>query len=164
MSMQPPYKLTIKTILPKTAIEGEIFKVTYVIMNISKTIFPGGDIYVIVSWPSIGPSMLVTHPIKIKALKPGEQFQLSREEKPATSGMTIFTHPNVPFLARNGVPIELYLEDGRKLVAGQLIGGVRARSHEEISQARAVWIAAVSLVVLLIFQVIDWLIRRYWGL
>jgi len=76
--------------------------------------------------------------------------------------MTIFTHPEATFKAKDGVPTELYLPDGRQLAWNQLIGAVRARSPEEISQAIAVWVAATSLLVLIMFQIVDWLIRFYW--
>jgi len=161
MSTPSSYKLSIEIILPKTLVEGNIFKVTYRVRNISGVLFPGGVVAVLVSWPNIGPSLLVNHPIPIKSLQPDEQLEFSKDEKAATSGMTIFTHPGATFKANDGVPIELYLVDGRKLVPGQLIGGTRARSHEEVSQAQAVWIAALALVALVIFQIIDWLLRYY---
>jgi len=160
MSTPFTYRLSIEAILPKVIEEGKVFKVTYRVRNISESTFPGGQIFVVLSW--LTTSLFVTHPISIRQLQPNEPFEFSYDEKPATSGLTIVTHPGATFKANNEVPIELYLPDGRKLIGGQVIGGVRARSPEEVSEARAVWVAAGSLVVLIVFQIVDWLIRFYW--
>lgn len=163
MSRQTLYKLSIGASLPKKAVEGEIFKITYRIKNIDAKVFPGGTIHVTVSWPNIGNALLVGHPIQIKKLQPNETAEQTYTEKPATTGMTIFSSSADTFKASDGGTIELWLVDGRKLRKGQLIAGVRARSYEEISQARAVWIAVGSLFILIAFQIIDWLIRYQWG-
>lgn len=159
MSRPASYELSIEVVLPKTVIEGKSFKVSYRIKNVSSTSFPGGLIFVRVFWPVLGPTLFVNHPIPIGPLEPNEVFELSYEETPAASGMMVFTPTEDTFMSGNRVPIELRLANGNRLMAGVPIGGVRARSPEEVSEARAVRIAAGSLVILMIFQIMDWLIR-----
>jgi len=165
MSSQATYELSIRTVTPKTVVEGEPFKVTYHIRNIGKNVFPGGTISVSVSWANLGQNPFVIHHISIGALQPGGSFSHSVIETPLATGYTMF----IPILAPNQnfvqIPrgrILLYLEDGRPLTPSMLCGAVRAKSHEEINEFRAVRIALIALFLVVIFQAIDWILRYYY--
>jgi hypothetical protein len=149
-----PYRLSISIKLPKIATEGEAFALTYEVKNTGGSNFPGGALNVIMSWPAIGSTMFVGHPLTVEPLGPDEVW-ISHEfrEIPIVTGYTVFTPANIPFRANDGRAIELYLADGATLSLNRPIGAIRARSHEEISQKQAVQIAVVSLVVVAIFEV-----------
>jgi len=109
---------------------------------------------VIMSWPAIGSTMFVGHPLTVEPPSPGEVWT-SHEfgETPIVPGYTVFVPANIPFRANDGRAIELYLADAVTLSQNRPIGAIRARSHEEISQKQAVQIAAVSLVVVAVFEI-----------
>ena len=65
--------------------------------------------------------------------------------------------PYIPPRAR-----ELHHPDDRILIPGQIFYTVRVKSLEEISRFNAYWVAAISLLILIAFQIIDWLIRKFW--
>lgn len=70
--------------------------------------------------------------------------------------------PNQNFVQIPRGKVFLFLEDGRPLVQNMLFGAVRAKSHEEISQGREVLIALVALILIVIFQIFDWVLRYYY--
>jgi len=150
----PPYRLSISLRLPKIATEGEAFALTYEVKNIGNSNFPGGALNVIMSWPAIGPTMFVGHPLNVGPLSSGQVWTSHRFiETPIVAGYTVFVPANIPFRANDGRAIELYLADGVTLSQNRPIGAIRARSHEEISQKQAVQIAIVSLVVVAVFEI-----------
>jgi hypothetical protein len=161
------HKLSIRAITPKLATEGEEFAVTYVVKNIGSTIFHGGNLLIQLTWPSI-PGTIVTDPITIySSIFSGSEFSsLEQKHTPLTAGYTFFTVNNAT--AIDGEPVEVFLPDGHRLWptllpnANQLFHAVRARSHEEISQRNTVWIAIISLAIIAVFQVLDWLFRFLW--
>lgn len=149
-----PYRLSISMKLPRIATEGETFTLTYEVKNIGGSRFPGGALNVIMSWPAIGPTMFVGHPLTVGPLAPNELWSSHEfRETPIVTGYTVFTQANAPFKAVDGRVIELYLEDNATLSQNRPIGAIRARSHEEISQKQAVQIAIVSLVVVAVFEI-----------
>jgi hypothetical protein len=149
-----PYRLSISMHLPKIATEGEPFQLTYEVKNIDNVVFPGGGINVIMYWPTIGNMMIVGHPLTVPTLAPGASWVSHKfTEKPLVSGYTVFVPNNIPFVASDGKPIELYLSDGVTLSQNRPIDAVRAKTHEEISQKQSVQVALVSLVFVAIFEV-----------
>jgi len=66
MSKQKVYKLSIEVLLPQKVVEDKVFKVIYRIRNIDTKSFPGGVIHITVSWPNIGPALIVGHPIPVE--------------------------------------------------------------------------------------------------
>jgi hypothetical protein len=161
------HKLSIRAITPKLATEGEEFTVTYIVKNIGSTIFPGGNLLIQLTWPAIQ-GTIVTDPIAINTpLSLGSEFSSNKQKHtPLTAGYTFFTVINAT--ATDGKPLEVCLPDGRQLWptlvsnANQLFHAVRARTHEEISQRKAVWIAIISLAIIAVFQILDWLFRFLW--
>lgn len=149
-----PHRLNINIRLPEKATEGETFTLTYEVKNTGGSNFPGGAINVMMSWPAIGSTILVGHPLTVGPLALGEVWKSHEfREKPIVAGYTVFTPANIPFRANDGRDIELYLADEVTLSQNRPIGALRARSHEEISQKQAVQIAIVSLVVVAIFEI-----------
>jgi len=161
------YHLSIRAETPKTVIEGEPFKVTYHIKNIGENIFPGGEIYIRLDFVKLESEL--HHSIKITStLKPNEEFKISIEETPLASGYIIFLPPlplatssSGDFFIIEGGRVFFYREDGRPIIEGMMFGSVRARSHEEIGQAKEVRYALVALFLIVIFQVVDWILRYY---
>jgi len=111
------------------------------------------------SWPSLGGDYLVIKDPSIGPLQPNQSSETDFQETPATAGLTIFTLAHSPINAEDGQHINLFLPDGRRITGNTVIGGVRARSREEIRQSISIWIAAVSLIILVAFQIGDWLFR-----
>lgn len=158
MSAQITHRLSIETILPKKLVEGESCTIMHRIRNIGTIPFVGGTVVVRMSWPSLGGAMYVNHPLVVsKTLQPQESVDIRMVDTPATSGMTIFTL--VIAQANDANPIEMFLPNGNLVGGGMVIGGGRARGQEEISQIQSVQVTAVSLVILVVFQIVDWAIR-----
>jgi hypothetical protein len=160
MSGQQIYKLSIEAVLPDKVVEDKTFTVTYKIKNTGINVFPGGNIAVLVNLPdNVG---AVSHPISVGPLQPNGTMEKSYNDMRAIAGCSTYISADDTFQANNGGTIELYLLDGRRLRKGQLFAFQRARTNEEVSQARSVKVAAYSLVILIIIQVADWFIRYYW--
>lgn len=142
MSAQVDYHLSIRVETPKTAIEGEPFKVTYHILNIGENVFPGGQITVRVTFSQLGgiSGTFANYPIQIESLQPNEEFTFHPKEDvtPLASGYTMFQVDINPqgFVQIEGGRVFLHLEDRRPLDQRMIFGSVRARSPEEISQAK----------------------------
>jgi hypothetical protein len=145
--------------LPKIATEGEAFALTYEVRNIGGSPFPGGILNVIMSWPAIGSTMFVGHPLTVEPLAPNKVWTSHEfRETPIITGYTVFVPADTTFRANDSRSIDLYLADGVTPSRNRPIGAVRARSHEEISQKQAVQIAIVSLVVVAIFEIANLLV------
>jgi hypothetical protein len=164
----PKHKLSIRaTTTPKIATEGEEFSVTYTVKNIGSVPFPGGNLIIQLTWP-LSSKIVVNHPVAIAGpLSPSsEKTSTEQKETPLTAGYTMFFVANAN--ANDGKPVEVYLPDGRRLWppltpnVARPFHAVRARTHEEISQRNAVWIAVISLAIIAVFQVLDWLFRLFW--
>ncbi len=183
MSGGTPYGLSIEIIFPTEVIENSIFKVTYKIKNIDKVTFPGGTVG-IKSYVHLngGKVLLVNHSIQIGKLEPNGIHEESYNDIRAIAGITVFLLSEETFRANDGWGIEMYLPDRRRIVAGQLIGFLRAKSREEMNNAKAMRISAksmkssakamkisakamkigaASLVALVVIQIVDWAIRYY---
>jgi hypothetical protein len=164
MSNQP-YTLSIEAITPKEVKYRELIPIKYVVKNIGNTTFPGGMIIVQINFAGI--SSVVTQVIDInQSIAAGGEFTNKQEQTALSIGYVSFT---VVAVASRGTTqprnIEIYLPDGRRLyppqmqTAAQLFHAVPAVSQEEISEKRGVWIAAISLLILIGFQILDWIFQ-----
>ena len=73
-------------------------------------------------------------------------------------------------VASDGNKVEVYNAGGVRLWPYQIRQGkfliqplfaVRARTHEEIASRKEVQVAVASLVVLIAFQIVDWMLRIF---
>jgi hypothetical protein len=166
------YRISLGISTPRVVTEGETFDIIYKVKNIGNTTFPGGRIAVELSWSSLNEK--VYQVIKIGEQLPpnGETKPISHNQAPLTPGYTWFYVADAS--ASDGKPVEVYknsetpLWPHRQISLGEMsvqfrqpLHAVRARTHEEISQQRALWVAAGSLALLVVIQIIDWLIRYY---
>lgn len=154
---------------PRVATEGEEFIVNYFAKNIGAKSFPGGTITVRVSWPSLGQNVIDTDVLEIdKPIAPNvELFCGSRKYTPMTSGYSLFNI--IHATAYDQSPVSVYDSSGERCLPPEggergipVVYSVRAQTHEEISQRKAIWIAVGSLIVIAIFQVIDWALRFFY--
>lgn len=166
------YRLSLSIITPKVVTEGEGFDIVYKAKNIGNTTFPGGRIVVELSWSSLNEKVYQVININ-KPLPPnGETEPTRNSQAPLTPGYTWFYIADAS--ASDGGALEVFKNGGtalwphRQVTVGedvvqfrQPLHAVRARTHEEISQQRALWVAAGSLALLVLFQIIDWLIKYY---
>ncbi|TET28264.1 MAG: hypothetical protein E3J73_01125 [Candidatus Bathyarchaeum sp.] len=156
-----PYKLQIEADLPKSVVEGKSFKVIYKIKNVDTKTIEKGSIRIGISWLMVGDTFSHSLTIHIETVQPNKSMDHIEQVFPVASGSTIFTIPREFFSASDGKQILLHDVDGKSLNRGEAFASVRARSHEEISEARALWISAFALVILIAFQLIDWFIRYH---
>ena len=141
------YELTINVEKPETAVEGERFDLIYHIRNRGNNIFPGANITIVISWANLDPSRFVTFPFSIPVLNPNDIFDQRASETPLANGYTEFTlllNQTNEVMVPTG-RVRLYLEDGRQITGGMLFGAVRAKSHEEVSQAEQCKLSADNL-------------------
>ena len=162
MKSQDFHYLEITVDAPKKAIIDEQYHVKYTIKNLNKVLFPGGKIIIAMFWSAIGNFLVNNHPMSIKELKPEEKISFDFDQVPEISGMTVLLRPDIPekpFLAKDLKPIKLFLPNGNEIPHGQVIHSIRVKSMEEISQVKNTKIAAWALVLLVLFQIIDWILR-----
>lgn len=165
MAQTEPYKLSIAAEFPKKVYESKPLSFRYRIKNLSAEIFPGSYITVEAFWPSLGKEQLVvTNTLEIKKLEPNEVTYINQEVTPATSGLMVFYSPKMGYRVNDERSCFLYKENGDVLRKGELFAVVRAKSDEEISGSRNLGIAAASLIILIVIQIVDWLIRYFYKL
>lgn len=132
-----PYKLQVKAVLPEYVVEGERFEGSFVFKNVSGIFFPGVHASVLVTCAELE-RYSVTKPTDINHLGPNDEFEILFEETPASSGYLLFQMNFNEYTnhAIDSMLIEYYLEDGRLLTPGFVLGGVRAKSREEVLHER----------------------------
>jgi len=166
------YRISLSIATPKVVIEGETFDIFYKAKNIGNTTFPRGRIVVEVSWSSLNEKVFQVISIDEPLPPNGETEPTRNSQAPLTPGYTWFYIADAN--ASDGRAVEVYkngetlLWPHRQISIGQPtvqfrqpLHAVRARTHEEISQQRALWVAAGSLALLVVIQIVDWLIRYY---
>jgi hypothetical protein len=168
----PAYRLSLSISTPKVVTEGETFGIVYKAKNIGNSVFPGGIVVVELAWSSLNEKVYQVMRID-KPLPPNAETEPKKDSQaPLTPGYTWFYVADAS--ASDGMPVEVYKNGGiqlwphRQVVLGeatvqfrQPLYAVRAKTHEETSQQRALWVAAGSLAVVAAFQIIDWFIRFY---
>ena len=167
MASATTHALNVGVKAPKVAVEGKNTKFTYVVKNIGSTVFDG-TIQIMLSWNAYNQN--VYQPLNIRNLAPNSEISLEYSQAPLMSGYTWFTV--VGALATNGNPVEVFNEGGNnRLFPFQQIGNqpliqplyaMRAKSNEERISQNALIVAAVSLAVVAVFQVIDWALRLFY--
>ena len=154
-----PYRLNLEVETPPTVVEGESFNIVYRVKNVGNSAFPGGYVNVEISWPSLDPK--VYQPIIInKPLAPGDEFiERGYSQAPLVAGYTWFhvfiaeASNRVPVIVTKG-PAQLHPPQLHQQISPTQATyvkipahAVRARSHEEISQAEQVVLSTDALKV-----------------
>lgn len=164
----PKHRLSLRAKhTPSLATEGEEFVVRYSVQNIGDEAFPGGNLTILLSWPSMSQPLGITDVLDIsQSLSPGSEFSSERKRYTSLlSGYTFFQVINAT--ATDEKPVEIYFSDGHRLwppphsTHTQIFHAVRVRSHEEMSQKKTVRIILYSLVIIAVFQVAEWLLRYF---
>ena len=163
MSYEGNYQLEILVNSPKKVVEEDVYKINYTIKNLSETTFPGGTINIEMYWASIGSFMLNNHVMDVKELAPGETDEKSFDQKAQISGLTVLKRPQKDFLLphENGDQgaIALKLPNGNVIPYNQIIHSIKVQRNEEITEQRNLTITAVSLVLLIFMQILDWILQ-----
>ena len=94
------YKLELRTIVPEKVGIDEMYKVKYLVNNLSKERkFLGGTIPIVLSSPVLGLGILVNHPLEILSLDPRISYKIPPfKERPIAPGLTVLTYPRIPVL------------------------------------------------------------------
>ena len=164
------YRLNLTISTPKVVTEGEEFEIIYKIKNTGTNLFPGGRVVVEITWSSLSEKVYQSIDIN-EPLSPGEETEPTEySQAPLSSGYTWFYVANATASDRRAV--QVYKDGGVQLWPLQQVQlgdstahlrrplhAVRARTHEEITEHRALWVAAGALVLLVLFEIIDWLFR-----
>lgn len=158
-SIEP--RISIRAITPKLVTEGEASEVTYRIKNIGNVSLDHAIIYPVLSW---GPPEVTQDPLAIGSLQPNDEVSFTTKFTPLRSGYTFFSvggaYVRVPEKAdriiKSFISGENLVFDGDRSF---VFHAVRARSHEEIGERKSVKAAIIALVVVAIFQALEWISR-----
>jgi len=162
------YQIEIKPISAKPLQDvDEISTIEFQVKNLGKDTFPGKEITIGVHRSNF-PGLRVGSPIIIPELEPKTKKKVSIVERPLVAGAIVFTilfpltnEGKVRNYEVNGIPIRFYLDDGRELAHAQAIHAVRVKSQEEAHALSANIIATGALILLVLFQMLDWIINYY---
>lgn len=145
-------------------IVGQKYQVWYEVENIGKTSFPGGELGVTINWPN---GQVVGQRFAIKPLATGELHRTKTLITDALArGFALFFARSV--VAKDRKKVEMYSSPGKPLKepfpkAGIFhIHSIYAKPTEEITEYWAMWISAISLllfVVIELIQFIMWLVE-----
>ena len=164
MESKGPYELEIRIEASKRVVVDDLYTITYTIKNRGDASFPGGNILIEMRWSSVSSELVNNHPMEIGELAPGATTQFSFNQRDEVSGMTYLSRPvrslGDLYKGKDGIPIRLFLPNGNEVPERQVIHSTRVRSREEVSQSRANWIAAISLIALIVIELAKW----YFGL
>lgn len=152
---------------PKVATEAEKVTVSYFVKNIGENSFPGGELTIKNFSLAAGENTYVKEKLPIiKPIEPNSELLCGSSTLfPWASGYTMFNI--VDATAVDKVPVQVY-ETNRNLCFPRTEDGayvfhsVRAQSHEEKTDRKALWIAVISLAIVAVFQVLDWAIRFFY--
>lgn len=150
---------------PRLATEGKEAKVNFFIKNIGNHTFPGGELTILFFPVALGDKAGFKETLNItQKIEPNtETFVGSGGIIPIASGYTMFcilsatTKDNFPIIIWEKNNKQCYPNEGRE---AQVFHSIRAQTHEEISQRQAVYLAIISLVLVVVFEaislVLDW--------
>jgi len=155
------YELLLEPISLSSVIVDERFTIKYKVTNRLQIPFPGGEIPLIMNWANLGPSYLVPHTLLLDPLGPGESVMKEVPENSLVDGMIRVLRVDRVCKATDGKSIRVFHSDGRTIEGGEFIHAIRIKSKEEVSQNLANWLAFFALVILIIFQIIDWWFQNY---
>lgn len=154
----------LKCIMEYLFVTGEKYDLKAKIKNIGTATFPGGNFSLDILWSN---GLLVYWRFKIGQLQPGKSVEANYGSTDVLAdGPALFYAKAVDL---NGQPINFYDVKGNPIHI-QPVGNYKGWTHiysiipknaEALYGLWALEVAAISLVILIIFQIIDWCIRYY---
>jgi len=145
-------------------VTGEKYDLKARIKNIGTTTFPGGNFSLDILWSN---GLLVFWRFPVRRLQPGESVKVNYGITDVLAdGPALFYAKAIDF---NGQSIDFYDMKGNP-IRTQPVGNYQGWIHiysiipknaEALYELWALEVAAISLVILIIFQIIDWCIRYY---
>jgi hypothetical protein len=133
-----PYKLEVRLEAPDEVIEWEILRGSISYTNISGVPFPGANTGYNVKWAEIASALNVYDPTNVGVLEIEGHQSFDFVHRTPASGLTIFTLAVNNDHAVDGMLVEYYLEDGRRITPGQLVFGLRVKSRGEVLQEKLI--------------------------
>jgi hypothetical protein len=161
-----PHRLCIRTVHePKIAVEGEKLITGFFVKNIGDRTFPGGSVSIRITWASLGENPFSMHTLKInKPIEPNSELPVdSIGIASIAAGYTLFWVVAANALDKN--PVEVSEINGYscfpygKNKPPFALCQIRVQTHGEITQRRALLIAAGSLIAVVILNVISLAMR-----
>lgn len=154
MAQDARFTLKIKVEHPRRVYEGDSFRVRYVLKNIGQEIFPGGAIDLRLSYMEYS-GFSVIHYWPLESISINEEKILEPEAIRAVAGINAFIFLRCVSIG-NVQNVLVVGINGRPLTSGSLYGMLTVKSDEERRSIRNMKITAISLFVLVIFQIFDW--------
>ena len=145
MAFEESYRLQVSMTIPEIVEIDEEYETTYHIKNINEINFPGGQVVIVMYWPSLGTFLGVSHVMDVKALAPLQIQDFPFHDKPASSGMTMY-RPHGFFFANDGIPIKLFFPDGVEISEYKILGSFRVKSKEETLQEELIQVLERSII------------------
>lgn len=146
----------------KDYVVGQKYKVWYEVENIGKNIFPEGILQILINWPN---GQFVGQRFRIKKLSPGEVHRTKiRITHALARGFALFFAGQID--SDDSKKVEMFSAPGRKLqpprprAKSYHIYSIYAKPKEEIVGYWALWSTIVSLAILIVTTVIQFII---WG-
>jgi len=142
-----------------------IEEIGFRIRNLTNDVFPGAIIGINVTRSNFE-SISVRNPLTIPEIQPNGNVECFIQERPLVSGafafFISFPDPDFPvyWRANNGRMVMFYLPDGRLLHGELLIHARRIMSKEENLSKIENTVSAISLVLLVLFTLYEWVFLR----
>ena len=141
----------------KSFVQGEKYEISFKLENIGKEVFPGGELYFKITWPS---QQEVRHHFPIASLRRNETHDTPKFLTDVLSdgyGLIYVSMPYVKDEQGNFCQIDFYsgkrVED--RFGIGRSISSVKSRTWEEIYEFWALIVAVISLAVIAIDIVLE---------
>lgn len=139
---------------------GQKYRIYYELENIGRTPFPGGTLQVYIHWPN---GQIVGQRFSIDPLAPGASCRTKIRDTDALARGFALIYVS-PIIAQDGVSVEMCSSPGKRLqqISPALnlyhIHSIYAKPTEEITGYWAMWISAVSLLLFVIINLIQFLL------
>ena len=167
---KPIYKLCIRAENEPTVVtEGKEATIKFFAKNIGDSSFPGGKIWIYFYFSSLGQQPFWREPIEISTpIEPNSELHFGSIKNTAiAAGYALFQVVGASAIDQEQIQCTTY--DGHSVFpmdetgSGHIFHAVRIQTRGEISQRKALWISAGSLVTVVIFQAVGLILRFLYG-
>lgn len=135
----------------KALLEGETYRVAFLIVNLGKDSFPGGNLTVIVEWPTTQVERFATD---IPEIPPNKSRQTEEMRGIVMSrGFGLFS---AYVSSSDSKPVRIFKNPKKPVgVEGESFQQVKGKTHEEIYEFWGMMVAAISLFIIALEKIVQ---------
>ena len=163
----PIYKLSIRAENePKVATEGKSFTIKFFAKNIGDISFPGGNVWIYMRYSSLGNLIFYNEPIEISSpIEPNSELQFGSVMPTALAAGYALFHVQNASTSDKG-QMQFFTCEGKQcfpphIGSGYFFHTVRIQTHEEIMQRWEIRIAFISLLIVAVSELANWIIKLF---